>query len=237
VAEHAAPCRRSFAFSLGVRLKPQVTPQLESDFSQIDQAISRENLLEAACHKTKLSSWPDFRASKKHFPPASSLARRIQYLLYVFRRAQQRLTCIADLMIPNALAMLTKPTGHLVYPHTNAAHLAEAMGLFASAGLREGEAVILIMAASHCQPIRERLQKQGFDLHELETTGQLVCGKAEDLLLTFLFDGIIDEHRFKTIFDRMIENAKSFNDKRRSGAFSERWLTSFGSPTLELPNA
>jgi hypothetical protein len=118
-------------------------------------------------------------------------------------------------MTPNALAMLSKPTGHLVYPHTNSAHLAEAVGLFTSSGLREGEAVILIMAASHCQPIRERLQREGFNLQELETTGQLVCGKAEDLLLTFLFDGIIDEHRFKTIFGRMIESAKNFNGKRR----------------------
>lgn len=119
-------------------------------------------------------------------------------------------------MTPNALAMLTKPSGHLVYPHTDNAHLAEAVGLFASAGLREGEAVILIMAASHCQPIRERLQREGFNLHELETTGQLICGKAEDLLSTFLFDGIIDEDRFKTIFGGMIEQAKNFNGKRRS---------------------
>jgi hypothetical protein len=119
-------------------------------------------------------------------------------------------------MTPNALSMLTRPSGHLVYPHTDDAHLAEAVGLFASSGLREGEAVILIMAANHCQPIRERLQREGFNLQELEATGQLVCGKAEDLLSTFLFDGVIDEHRFKTTFGAMIEKAKTLNGKRRS---------------------
>jgi MEDS: MEthanogen/methylotroph, DcmR Sensory domain len=119
-------------------------------------------------------------------------------------------------MTPNALAMLAKPSGHLVYPHTDAAHLAEAVGLFASTGLRQGETAILIMSASHCKPIRERLQREGFNLQELESTGQLVCASAEELIPTFLFDGIVDEHRFKTTFGAMIENAKSFNGKRRS---------------------
>jgi hypothetical protein len=119
-------------------------------------------------------------------------------------------------MIPNALAMLTKPSGHLVYPHTSDAHLAEAVGLFASTGLREGEAVILIMSASHCEPIRERLEREGFNLQELERNGQLVRARAEELIPTFLIDGIVDEHRFKTIFGGMIEKAKTFNGKRRS---------------------
>jgi hypothetical protein len=119
-------------------------------------------------------------------------------------------------MTPNALAMLTKPRGHLVYPHTDDAHLAEAVGLFASAGLRQGEAVILIMAASHCQPIRERLEREGLNLAELESTGQLVCGSAEKLIPSFLIDGIVDEHRFKTTFGAMIEKARSFNGKRHS---------------------
>jgi hypothetical protein len=118
-------------------------------------------------------------------------------------------------MTPKALAMLTNPSGHLVYPHTDAAHLAEAVGLFASTGLRQGQAVILIMSASHCKPIRERLQREGFNLHELESTGQIVCASAEELIPTFLFDGVIDEHRFKTIFGALIEKAKSSNGKRR----------------------
>lgn len=119
-------------------------------------------------------------------------------------------------MRPNALAMLTKPSGHLVYPHTSDAHLAEAVGIFASTGLRDGEAVILIMSDSHCKPIRQRLEREGFNLQELERNGQLVCASAEELIPTFLIDGIADEHRFKTNFGAMIEKAKSSNGKRRS---------------------
>ncbi|HLZ90272.1 MAG TPA: MEDS domain-containing protein [Candidatus Acidoferrum sp.] len=118
-------------------------------------------------------------------------------------------------MTPNALAMLTQPRGHLVYPHTDDAHLAEAVGLFASTGLRQGEAAILIMTAGHRKPIRERLQREGFNLRELESSGQLVCASAEELIPTFLIDSIIDEHRFKTTFGAIIEKARNCNGRRR----------------------
>jgi len=119
-------------------------------------------------------------------------------------------------MTPNALAILANPRGHVVYPHTSDAHLAEAVGLFASAGLRQGEAVILIMAGQHREPIRARLEREGFDLESLESTGQLVCASAEELIPTFLADGNIDEDRFKTIFGAMIAKAKMFNGKPRT---------------------
>jgi hypothetical protein len=72
------------------------------------------------------------------------------------------------------------------------------------------------MSDSHYQPIRERLEREGFNLRELESTGQLMCASAEELIPTFLIDGIIDELHFKTNFGAMIEKAKSFNGKRRS---------------------
>lgn len=65
-----------------------------------------------------------------------------------------------------------------MYPHKDSKHLAEAVGLFASAGLRSGEAVILIMKTNHCQPIRERLEREGLNLKELEGTGQKSGGPA-----------------------------------------------------------
>ena len=118
-------------------------------------------------------------------------------------------------MTPDALAILTNPTGHLVYPHVDDAHLVEAVGFFASAGLRQGEAVMLIMAATHRQPIRQRLGREGFNLEELESTGQLVCANAEELISQFLVEGNIYEQRFKAIFGAMIEQAKAYNGKRR----------------------
>lgn len=119
-------------------------------------------------------------------------------------------------MTPNALSILAKPVGHIVYPHTNETHLAQAVGLFTSAGLRKGEAVILIMTAAHCEPIRQRLEQEGFNLPELERTGQLTCERAEGLLSTFLFGETIDELRFKTEIGKRIQRAKSANGERRS---------------------
>ena len=119
-------------------------------------------------------------------------------------------------MKPRTLSILAKPTGHLVYPHTNVMHLAEAVGLFTSAGLRKNETVILIMTAIHCGPIRERLEREGFNLEELEKTGQLVCQDAEELLSTFVFDGVIDEQRFKTNLGTMIGKGKTGNGRPRS---------------------
>lgn len=114
-------------------------------------------------------------------------------------------------MSPKGAAMLADPhpTGHIVYPYTDETQVAEAVCLFAGAGLRKGEAVLLVMTADHCEPIRQRLAEQGFNLNEIEASGQLVCEDANDLLLTFVFDGIIDEHKFKTKLGGMIEKAKA----------------------------
>jgi hypothetical protein len=112
-----------------------------------------------------------------------------------------------------ATELLTHPTpcGHIVYPYTNEDQVAEAVSLFAGSGLRDGEAVILLMTRDHCQPIRDRLESEGVDVPMMESTGQLVCVEAEDLMSRFIFDGIIDEHRFKTIVGDLIEKAKKFS--------------------------
>jgi hypothetical protein len=102
-----------------------------------------------------------------------------------------------------------KPCGHIVYPYTDESQVAEAVCLFAGAGLQKGEAVLLVMTAAHREPIRQRLEQQGFNLQEMEASGQLVCADALSLLSTFLFDGIVDEHRFKSTVGGMIEKAKS----------------------------
>jgi KaiC/GvpD/RAD55 family RecA-like ATPase len=87
--------------------------------------------------------------------------------------------------------------------------------LFASAGLRKGEAVLLIMASAHCGSIRQRLESLGFDLAELEARGQLVCEDAAELLSTFVESGTIDERKFKTTLTTMIQIAKVGEQGRR----------------------
>jgi len=109
------------------------------------------------------------------------------------------------------------PSSHIVYSYTNDAHLADAVCLFAGAGLQKGEAVLLVLSATHHAPVRQGLERQGFNLAELEETGQLTCENAKNLLASFMFEGVLDEHKFKTKIARMIEKAKMGSGSRKHG--------------------
>lgn len=101
-----------------------------------------------------------------------------------------------------------QPSAHIVYCYNHASQLADAVSLFSTSGLKKGEAVLLILSGSHFGTVRTELCREGFNLAELEATGQLVCEDAKSLLDTFMFDGILDEDKFKNKMDRMIERAK-----------------------------
>lgn len=120
-------------------------------------------------------------------------------------------------MNANGLAMLAnpQPCGHLVYPYNEEGHLLDAVALFTSAGLRKGEAVVLVITGEHERALREYLAVDGFDLPALERTGQLVWMDALELLSTFLFDGIIDELVFSNKVGGLIRTAMSSGGKSR----------------------
>lgn len=113
-------------------------------------------------------------------------------------------------MSPNSIAILSNPdpSGHIVYPYTDETHIANAVSMFAGFGLGKGEAVVLVMAAKHVQPVRQRLKLEGFEVGKLEEAGQLVCCEAEHLMTKFLFDGILDELKFTTTIGELIRTAK-----------------------------
>ena len=110
-----------------------------------------------------------------------------------------------------------QPCAHIVYSYTDDAHLADAVCLFTSSGLRKGEAVVLVLSEPHYAPVRQRLEVEGFELTALEESGQLVCANARTLLANFMLDGILDEHKFKSKIDRMIEKAKLGSGSRKHG--------------------
>lgn len=106
------------------------------------------------------------------------------------------------------------PGGHIVYTYTDDAQIAAAVCLFASAGLRKGQSILLVMTKDHSKPIRKRLEEEGFNLRALEKAGLLTCEDAEDLLSTFMTDGVPDERLFKAKIGRMIEKAKASGGNR-----------------------
>lgn len=126
-------------------------------------------------------------------------------------------------MTTRAAAILSnpEPRGHIVYPYTDESQVADVVCLFAGAGLRKGEAVLLVMTEAHCEPVLSRLRSEGFDVNGLTKSGQLACEDAGKLLSSFLFDGIIDEYVFKSKISSMIARAKSVSGNRSVRVFGE----------------
>ena len=84
-------------------------------------------------------------------------------------------------MIANGASILVNPhpCGHVVYLYTDEVLVGQAVALFASAGLRGGEGVILTMSADHCESIKLWLQLEGLASDVYQRSGQLICATAE----------------------------------------------------------
>lgn len=115
-------------------------------------------------------------------------------------------------MSPKGIALLSSPhpRGHIVYPYLDEEGFARAITLYAGAGLRNGESVILITTRSHAGLIDRRLSDcEGFDTKLLQQTGQLTYAIAERTLTTFMVNGLPDEGLFKETLGKIIERAQS----------------------------
>lgn len=107
------------------------------------------------------------------------------------------------------------PCGHIIYPYTDEGLVGQAVALFASAGIRDEEGVVLIMSRDHCDSIRVRLQLEGINSAAYERAGQLICVIAEELLASFTPNGVIDEDLFRSSLDALINRAKYGGTKHR----------------------
>jgi hypothetical protein len=114
-------------------------------------------------------------------------------------------------MNPKGAALLANPhpCGHIVYPYTDENLVGQAVCLFASAGLRNGEGVVLIMTNAHCEPIRRRLQTERFNVEAYERSGQLTCVTTDDLLGKFMASGRLDKALFRSTIGGLIGRARA----------------------------
>jgi DcmR-like sensory protein len=101
------------------------------------------------------------------------------------------------------------PCGHVVYPYTDENLVGQAVCLFASAGIRDGDGVILIMTADHCEPIKLRLRVEGYNVEEHERSGRLTCVTTEDLLAKFMPHGTLNEDLFRSTIGGLIDRARA----------------------------
>jgi hypothetical protein len=113
------------------------------------------------------------------------------------------------------------PRGHIVYPYTDEGLVGQAVSLFASAGIRDGEGVILIMSADHCESIKVRLQLEGISTEAYERSGQLICVTAEALLAKFIPRGALDEGLFKSTVGGLIDQVRAAVGNGRVRIFGE----------------
>jgi hypothetical protein len=112
---------------------------------------------------------------------------------------------------PKTASLLTDPQlhSHIVYPSTDEVLIAEAVGVFASAGLKKGDAVVLVTTEARRVVIERQLQADGFDVRRVESSGQLAFFEAGELLSVFLREGMPDATLFKTSVARVIERAST----------------------------
>jgi hypothetical protein len=137
-------------------------------------------------------------------------------------------------MNPSSTALLTNPhpCGHIVYPYTDENLVEQAVCLFASAGIRGGEAVILIMTAQHDAAMKVRLQREGYDVADLERCGRLTFVTTEHLLARFMETGILNEELFHEMISRYIASAKASVTNGQVGK-----VRVFGEMVSQLRNA
>ncbi len=107
--------------------------------------------------------------------------------------------------------------GHIVYPYSDEVRAMSVVADYAISGLNNGDAVILILTASHCEQIDSRLAEEGFNATKLCASGQLQCADAAATLDRFMVDGKPDEKLFRSVIDPVIARAKPFGKVRGYG--------------------
>jgi len=112
-------------------------------------------------------------------------------------------------MTPKTTSLLTdtQPHCHIVYPSSDEQKIDEAVAVFASAGIRKGEGVILVSTSERRAFIESRLQCDGHDVKAAEYRGQLTFLEAAPLLAAFTEAGTPNAALFKTAVSGIIEKA------------------------------
>ena len=98
-------------------------------------------------------------------------------------------------------------TFHAVRFYDSPESLCRIVAGFLADGLRTGEPALMIATPGHRVGIVEALRARRFDVEALEAAGDLLLLDAEDLLATFMVEGMPDAERFKVVGFQIIERA------------------------------
>jgi hypothetical protein len=128
------------------------------------------------------------------------------------------------------------PFEHAVQIYKNEELFLDALEGFVSAGLREGDGVIVIASAAHRRALDRRLHTRGFDPRRARAEDRFLSLDAEDSLARFMRAGMPDEARFRHVVADLIARARGSG--RRVRAFGEMvavlWSQGHSQATIRL---
>lgn len=138
-------------------------------------------------------------------------------------------------MTPKTISILTNPhpKSHIVYPYGDEKHVAEAVGIFAAAGLSSNESVVLIATAEKQHAIEQRLREEAFDVEELQREGRLTSLNADMLLAKLLACESPDLASFQAVVGPIIVAAKAKAPSGRVRLYGEMVNLLCGKSDLE----
>lgn len=111
------------------------------------------------------------------------------------------------------------PCEHLVQFYKDEGRFMDTLADFIDAGLRNGEATIVIATAAHRSSLEARLREAGHDLAMLRNNGAYTALDAASTLASFMVGGWPDEARFRAVIHALVDAAR--REGRNVRAFGE----------------
>ena len=100
------------------------------------------------------------------------------------------------------------PRDHIVQLYQDQQFLNRAVCRFAASAIANGEGVILVPTIAHWDAFRPRLESEGVDVKAAEKRGQLTIVDADNLLPTFMRDGMPDSPVFLGLAANVVSQAR-----------------------------
>lgn len=100
------------------------------------------------------------------------------------------------------------PRDHIVQLYQDQQFLNRAVCRFAAAAIANGEGVVLVPTIAHWDAFRPRLEDEGVDVNAAQSRGQLTIVDADNLLPTFMRDGMPDSPMFLGLAANVITRAR-----------------------------
>jgi hypothetical protein len=137
------------------------------------------------------------------------LALEADTLHYAVRRAEAGGGTTGEAPAWERFVAAPAPGQHVARLYTDPEHLGSAVAAFLGAGLRAGDAVLVVATPDHRERIARRLAAEGLDLGAPGRRGQAAVLDAAETLARLLVGGGPDPARFAEVIGRAVDAART----------------------------